>query len=46
MLEALKLFGTILGKASQLGLVVVDKQEPEKIYTYSDGSPILIGFSP
>lgn len=46
MLEALKFFGTILGKASQLGLVVVDKQEPQKIYTYSDGSPILIGFSP
>jgi glucosamine--fructose-6-phosphate aminotransferase (isomerizing) len=46
MIEALQFFGSIAGKASQWGLVIVDRDQPDKIYTYTHGSPLLIGFSP
>ena len=46
MVEALEFFGeTAEKKASQWGLVIVDREEPDKIYTYTHGSPLLIGFS-
>ena len=45
IVEALKMFGSIAGEASQWGVMISDKQEPDKIYTYTNGSPLLIGFS-
>jgi len=39
------MFGSIAGEASQWGVMISDKQEPDKIYTYTNGSPLLIGFS-
>lgn len=45
MVEALRKFGKIAGDKSQWGLVIVDKEKPDTIYTYTNGSPLLIGFS-
>ena len=46
MVEALEKFGSVADlKASQWGLVIVDREQPDKIYTYTHGSPLLIGFS-
>jgi|JI9StandDraft_1071089.scaffolds.fasta_scaffold33304_2 glucosamine--fructose-6-phosphate aminotransferase (isomerizing) len=45
MHNALKAFGRIAGDKSQWGLVIVDREQPDKIYTYTNGSPLLIGFS-
>ena len=46
MVDALKNVGKVAGPASQWGLVIIDRQEPDKLYTYTNGSPLLIGFSP
>ena len=32
-------------KTSQWGIVIMDKDEPNKIWTSTNGSPILIGFN-
>lgn len=45
MLEALKEFTTIAAPKSQWGLVIIDKASPDTIYTATNGSPLLIGFS-
>jgi glucosamine 6-phosphate synthetase-like amidotransferase/phosphosugar isomerase protein len=45
MVEALRKFTKIAGPKSQWGLVIVDKQRPDTIYTCTNGSPLLIGFS-
>jgi glucosamine 6-phosphate synthetase-like amidotransferase/phosphosugar isomerase protein len=47
MVEALEFFSSKAElKASQWGLVIVDREQPDKIYTFTHGSPLLIGFSP
>ncbi len=43
--DALKSFGEIAEKGSQWGLVLLDKKNPTSLYTYTQGSPLLIGFS-
>ena len=45
VVEALRSFGKVAGAESQWGLVLVDREQPDKIYTYTNGSPLLIGFS-
>lgn len=45
MIEALSEFEKIAGEKSQWGLVIIDKEEPDAIYTATNGSPLLIGFS-
>lgn len=46
MNEALNWFGSVAEKnSSQWGLVVMDKEQPHAMYTYTHGSPLLIGFS-
>jgi len=46
VVEALKEFNKIAGEHSQLGVVVIDKDHSDTIYTSTMGSPLLIGFSP
>lgn len=43
--EALEEFKAKAGKESQWGLVIIDKESPDTIYTATNGSPLLIGFS-
>lgn len=45
MLEALTEFASIAADKSQWGLVIIDKDAPDTIYTFTNGSPLLIGFS-
>lgn len=45
MVDALKNVKKVAGPASQWGLVIIDRQYPDTIYTYTYGSPLLIGFS-
>ena len=45
VVEALQHFGKIAGKDSQWGVMICDKENPDKIYTSTMGSPLLIGFS-
>lgn len=45
MCEALIEFGKVAGEKSQWGLVIIDKKQPDTIYTYTNGSPLLIGFA-
>ena len=45
VVEALENFGKIAGKESQWGVMICDRQNPDKIYTSTNGSPLLIGFS-
>jgi glucosamine--fructose-6-phosphate aminotransferase (isomerizing) len=45
MLEALEEFKARAGKDSQWGLVIIDRATPDTIYTATNGSPLLIGFS-
>lgn len=45
MIEALEEFKKIAGAKSQWGLVIIDKTAPDTIYTATNGSPLLIGFS-
>ena len=45
VLEAISEFEKVAGKGEQWGLVVVDKNHPDTIYTATNGSPLLIGFS-
>lgn len=45
MVQALSEFNVIAGEHSQLGLVVIDKDHSDTIYTSTKGSPLLIGFS-
>lgn len=48
MVEAIRKGEEIMIKTStkpQWGIVVMDKEEPEKIWTSTHGSPILIGFN-
>lgn len=45
MVEALTEFSKIAEKKSQWGLVIIDKESPDVIYTSTNGSPLLIGFS-
>lgn len=43
--EALVEFSSVAGKESQWGLLVADRDQPDKIYTSTFGSPMLIGFA-
>ena len=43
MMESIKSVEKILGEKEQWGLVIVDKSNPEKIYTSTNKSPILVG---
>ncbi|XP_031472745.1 uncharacterized protein LOC116245226 [Nymphaea colorata] len=45
MVEALEEFKKIAGSKSQWGLVIIDRTAPDTIYTATNGSPLLIGFS-
>jgi glucosamine 6-phosphate synthetase-like amidotransferase/phosphosugar isomerase protein len=45
MVEALKRFGEEAGENSQWGIVAIDKEESDRIYTFTKGSPLLIGFN-
>lgn len=43
MKDSLSKLEKILGAEEQWGIVVVDKSDPNKIYTSTNKSPILVG---
>lgn len=42
--EALELFSEIAGKESQWGMLIIDREQSDRIYTSTNGSPMLVGF--